>query len=295
LAGNELLRREDTLSKLSDSSLIARRRITKFEIAGGIVYVGTLIGVYNFRYKDNLQPSFHINVVKGDWRMGMDQTHHAIASYYLGRLGFDLLRKGGLNEKRATWIGSLSGFIFLTTQEILDGFDSKWYASTGDLAANFLGSALFTSQQLVWHNQRIILKWSYHPTSFPGYNPEQLGSNLVQKMIKDYNGQTFWLSANVKSFGHEDSRAPGWLNIAIGLGATGITGPVNNPPLFRSDPIPEFKSQRILFIAPDIDLSRIRTRCATLKWVFEVIGVLKFPLPALEISGQGVKFKPLYF
>jgi hypothetical protein len=114
-------------------------------------------------------------------------------------------------------------------------------------------------------------------------------------MIKDYNGQTFWLSANIKSFIFKNSRIPGWINIAAGISSTGITGPIDNPPLYRSNPVPAFEARHLFYIAPDIDLTRIRTRSHALKWIFECIGFLKFPSPALEISSHGLKFKPLYF
>ena len=295
LAGNDSIRKVHPYMNLRDSSEIMHRRTTTIEIAGGAVYLGTLLALYNIKYKDNLQSRFKINTVKDDWRMGMDANHHTIGSYYIGRMSYKLLRWAGTSEQRAAWIGGLSGFFMLTSQEVFDGFDSKWCASTSDVASNALGSALFISQQLIWHNQKIVLKWSYHPTSFPNQNPDLLGSNSVQKMIKDYNGQTFWLSANLKSFSQKDLHIPCWLNIAMGLGVTGMTGPVNNTPLYRSYPIDGFKTQRLFYIAPDIDLTRLRIRSATLKWIFEAIGVLKFPMPALQISGQKVKFKPLYF
>ena len=227
--------------------------------------------------------------------MGMDKIGHTTTSYYVGRLGYNAWRWAGMGEKKATWIGGLSGFFFLTTIEILDGFSAQWGASPGDLAANTLGSALFISQQLVWREQKIMLKWSYHSTAFPGYRPDLLGRNLAQQMGKDYNAHTYWLSANLHSFAGSDSRIPRWFNLAVGYGATGMTGAVTNSANYKGMPIPSFERRHLYYIAPDIDLSHIRTRSVLLKWVFEAVGFLKFPLPALEISGQGIKFHPLYF
>jgi hypothetical protein len=295
LAGNNSIYKSHLSERLYDSSGVMQQRINTLKIGGAAIYIGTLIGLYSFEYKNDLHSHFQIKTVNGDWRMGMDATHHATASYHIGRLGFDLLRWAGINETRSTWLGGLSGFFLLSSQEIFDGFDKQWAASASDLAANTMGAALFISQQLAWHNQKIVIKWSYHTTSFPGYSPDHLGSNAFQQMIKDYNGQTFWMSANLKSFAHRDSRMPRWLNIAVGLGATGITGPPVNQPLIRSIPVPAFERQRLFYIAPDIDLSRIRTHSAALKWIFEAIGFLKFPFPAIEFGKQAIKFKPLYF
>ena len=294
LAGNDTISNVDHFVNNKDSSGIAHRRITTLAIAGGAVYTGTMIGLYHFKYGDKLQSRFQINTVKNDWRMEMDGTHHILAGYYIGRLGFDVLRCSGISERSSTWIAGLSGLFFLSTQEIMDGFSTKWEASTGDEATNILGSALFISQQLVWHKQKIVAKWSYHSTSFPSYRPDLLGSNFAQRMVKDYNGQTFWLSVNLYSFAGRDSRIPKWLNVAVGLGAAGITGPVNTPPS-TTESIPYFEKRRLFYIAPDIDLTSIRTHSTALKWLFEAIGFLKFPLPTLEISGKGIKFHPLFF
>lgn len=225
----------------------------------------------------------------------MDKTHHAIATYQTGKIGYGLLRWAGANEQRATWLGGISGLFLLTSQEIFDGFSSKWCASSGDMAANVMGSAIFISQQLAWHEQRLLLKWSYHPTSYPNYNPEQLGCNFAQKIIKDYNGQTFWLSANIQGFFRRYSCIPKWLNVAVGYGVTGITGTVADPLLYRDIPFPSFEKRSFFCIAPDIDLTHIHTQSTVIRWLFEAIGFLKFPLPKIEISGEGVKFHPIYF
>jgi hypothetical protein len=227
--------------------------------------------------------------------MGVDKLGHLTTSYYLGRLGYDAWRWTGMSENKAIYVGGLTGFIYLTTVEIFDGFSAGWGASTGDLTANTIGSALFISQQLAWHQQKVTLKWSYHPTSFPDYRPDLLGRQPVQHMLKDYNGHTYWLSANLGSFVSHKTQIPHWLNISVGYRATGMLGAENNPGDYDGKPLPYFERQRLLYISPDIDLTRIHTRSAALKWVFEAIGFLKFPLPSLEISGKGIKFEPIYF
>lgn len=75
----------------------------------------------------------------------------------------------------------------------------------------------------------ISLKYSYHATIFPHYNPGELGRNLQQKMLKDYNGQIYWLSLNIASFLPQTSQFPKWLNLSTGYGAEGMVGAVNNP------------------------------------------------------------------
>jgi hypothetical protein len=74
--------------------------------------------------------------------------------------------------------------------------------------------------------------------------------------LKDYNGQTYWLSANVNSF-FKSSKVPKWINIAVGYGADGmITGRTENNPLFSSL---ETKRVRQFYLSFDADLTKIRT------------------------------------
>jgi hypothetical protein len=283
----------DTLPGKADSSIFHHRKTT-LAISGGAAYTASMFGLYQLWYKDYPGSGFHFFNDNREWK-GIDKAGHATSSYYVGRLGYDAWRWAGMSETKAIWIGGLTGFFHLTIIEIFDGFSAQWGASAGDLAANTLGSALFISQQLGWHQQRAVLKWSYHSTDFPSYRPDLLGRNSVQQMLKDYNGHTYWLSANLRCFAGKESRIPGWLNIAVGYHATGMTGAATNSTVYNEKQIPEFERRSLYYISPDIDLTRIHTHSAVLKWIFETIGFLKFPLPALEISTQGVKFNPIYF
>jgi hypothetical protein len=285
-------RKQDSLTGLSDSSTYHNRKLT-LALAGGTAYTASMIGLYQLWYRDYPQSGFHFINDNREW-MGIDKIGHATTSYYVGRLGYDAWKWTGMAEKKAVWIGGLTGFIHLLNIEIFDGFSAEWGASAGDLAANTFGSALFISQQLAWHEQKIVLKWSYHSTSFPAYRPDLLGSNPVQQMLKDYNGHTYWLSANLGSIAGRKSCFPRWLNIALGYRATGMIGAETNPTNLDGKPLP-FQRQKHIYIAPDIDFTRIPTHSALLKWVFETIGFLKFPLPALEIKGNSILFKPIYF
>jgi hypothetical protein len=108
---------------------------------------------------------------------------------------------------------------YLSIIEVLDGFSSKWGFSPGDMIANIAGTALFAAQQRGWNEQRIAMKFSYHGTIYPKYYPDELGKNWISRIIKDYNGQTYWLSLNLKSLMSSKSEFPGWLNASVGYGA----------------------------------------------------------------------------
>jgi hypothetical protein len=68
------------------------------------------------------------------------------------------------------------GFAFLTAVEVLDGFSSEWVL--GDIIANASGTAICL-QELLWKEQRITPKFSFHTTQYAQYRPNVLGSSLA--------------------------------------------------------------------------------------------------------------------
>jgi len=271
-----------------------RKRLTLVTVTGASLYAGSIIGLYSLWYKDYPQSSFHFFNDSQEW-LQMDKFAHVTASYYIGLVGYNALRWSGVPEKKAIWYGGVSGFVYLASVEVMDGFSEEWGASPMDLVANTLGTSLFISQQLAWHEQKFVMKYSFHTTTYAQYNPDKLGSTFLQQMVKDYNGQTYWLSANISSLGLQQTRFPKWLNIAAGYGAEGMTGGFSNPSEVNGVPIPYSERYRQFYIAPDIDLSRIPVKSKTLKLILNTIGFIKIPMPTVEFNKNGVKFHPLYF
>jgi hypothetical protein len=285
---------QDAESSGYKTDTLNRKRLTLVTVAGATLYAGSITGLYSLWYKDYPQSSFHFFNDNQEW-LQMDKCAHVTASYYIGLVGYNALRWSGVPEKKAIWYGGMSGFVYLTSIEIMDGFSEEWGASPMDLVANTLGTTLFISQQLAWHEQKFVLKYSFHTTTYAQYNPEQLGSTFLQNMVKDYNGQTYWISANISSLGLQHTRFPKWLNIAAGYGAEGMTGGFSNPSEIDGVQVPYSERYRQFYLAADIDLSRIPVKSKTLKLILNTIGFIKIPMPALEFNKNGVKFHPLYF
>ncbi len=280
---------------VNDSVPINRKELRIVITVGGTAAVTSITGLSFLWYADYTHSSFHFINDNGEW-LQMDKAGHLTASYHIGRFCYELLRIPSLEEKKAIWYGGSLGFVYLSIVEILDGFSSGWGASVGDLAADAAGSAVFIGQQLAWREQRLLFKWSYHPTVYAGFNPSQLGRNLPEKMIKDYNGQTFWISANINSFLGKTTRFPGWINIAAGYSADGMIGPRYNPVEIDGITIPSFKRTRQFFLSPDIDFTRIRTDSHLLKTLFSVLSVFKLPFPTLEFNTrEQLVFHPFCF
>lgn len=283
-----------------DSSIVHKNEIKKGRLIGvltaqGVISLATFGGLYFAWYKDYPQSSFHFFDDNGEW-MQTDKFAHATTAYYISRIGHASYQWAGLDRKTSVWLGGALAFGYMLNIELLDAFSAEWGFSVGDLTANTLGCGLFISQQLLWDEQRFNLKYSYHPTEYPQYRPDLLGRNLIQKMLKDYNGMTFWLSGNIHSFLPESSRFPSWLNIAVGYGAEGMTGAGVNQDGVSDDQIPSFNRYRKFLLSVDVDLTRIPTRSKVLKGIFLILGFVKIPAPAIEYNTLGqFKFHPFYF
>lgn len=280
----------DGFLKPSDTLNTARRN--KVIFTEGLVATGALVGLNQLWYADYPRSNFHFINDNGEW-LQMDKVGHMYSSYHLGRLGAEMLEWSGTTKKEQLIYGAGLGFAFLTAVEVLDGFSSEWGASSGDIIANASGTALYVSQELLWSEQRITPKFSFHTTQYAQYRPNVLGSSFVEQILKDYNGQTYWLSANLYSFS-KDSKIPKWLNLAIGYGADGmITGNSENSGLF-----PTLKTERTrrFYLSLDVDLTKIETKSHFLRTIFSVLNTLKIPAPTIEYSHrEGFRGRISYF
>ncbi|TYA57365.1 DUF2279 domain-containing protein [Formosa maritima] len=251
----------------------------------------TLVGLNQLWYADYPKSKFHTLNDNNEW-LQMDKIGHVYSSYQLGRIGANMLAWSGVRKKDQLIYGSTIGFAFLTVVEVFDGFSEEWGFSWGDMAANIAGTGLFVGQELLWNEQRITLKYSFHQTKYASQNPDKLGDGLSQEFLKDYNGQTYWLSLNLHSF-FKDSGIPVWLNVAFGYGAEGlISGTNETEDVVNTDQNP----YRQYYFSLDIDLTRIKTNSHVLRTIFDVFNVIKVPFPALEFNEEnGIKLHGIYF
>lgn len=273
--------------KPSDTLNTSRRNTVV--ISEAALATTTLIGLNQLWYADYPRSNFKTFDDSGEW-LQMDKLGHAFSSYQLGRLGANTLNWAGVNKKDQLIYGSTLGFGFLTAVEVMDGFSEEWGFSWSDMAANAAGTGLHIGQELLWEDQRMVLKYSFHRTAFAKQRPNKLGSGLAEEFLKDYNGQTYWLSANINSFLKTET-IPDWLNVAFGYGADGMLTGEASDPLFLNQ-----NRQRQYYLSLDIDLTRIKTNSHFLKTVFDVFNVIKLPFPAVELNSSGrIKWHSVYF
>ena len=254
-------------------------------------------------YKDYPRTSFQTFNDAGEW-LQVDKVGHAWTAYQTSRFTTNMWRWAGVEDNKALLYGTGSSLLYMLSIEYLDGHSSEWGWSWGDVGADFFGAALYAGQELGWKEQKISFKFSAHYKNYEGTDLKRRADNLYGstfqgRLLKDYNAQTYWLSANVKSF-FTKTDLPAWLNIAFGYGAEGMFGGYENIAHSKTDGSVTFerrdiKRYRQWYLAPDVDLTKIKTRSKLLKSVFSAFNILKFPSPALEFSNGKFKLKALAF
>ena len=274
------------------SDTLQPKRLTGVIVAQTAMASGALIGLNQLWYADYAQSNLHSVNDNNEW-LQMDKAGHLFSSYHLGAFGSNALQWSGCSKKSQLIYGSTIGLAFMTAVEVFDGYSAEWGFSWGDMAANTTGTALYVSQELIWNEQRIVPKFSFHTTQYASLRSNVLGSSLSEQILKDYNGQTYWLSANIHSF-FKQSKLPKWLNVAVGYGAEGmITG---NEGLANTVFLPESERYRQFYLSFDVDLTKIKTKSNFIKTLFLVFNTIKIPAPAIEIKGSGgIRWHYLYF
>jgi len=296
--------------KNATSEVNKKRRNLMLSLGGATYTVGSF-ALYKTWYEDYPRSSFHFYNDSREWR-GMDKAGHLYSTYSQSKLCYQGWRWAGQSEQTAIWSGFACGLIFQSTIEVMDGFSEEWGFSWTDMGANLLGGGLFVGQQKAWGEQRILIKNSSSPKSYDffenGSEQQNLldnriqrlyGSGYLQNWLKDYNGQTVWLSANMRSF-FPKLPVPEWLNLSLGYGAENMIGGYSNQwrdndkeIVIDSELYPRYSQ---FYISLDADLSKVHTRSPFVRTLLDVLNVLKMPFSAIEINTRGeVKFHLLHF
>ena len=273
--------------QVQQSDTLNKKRLNTVLISYSAAYAATLGVLYFGWYKGNPSSNFHFVDDSQNW-LQMDKMGHATTAYTFSNYAYWLLRWAGVNNTKSSLYGGLMGFGSMTVIEILDGFSAEYGASPSDLLANALGASLSVTQNLIWKEQRISLKFSYTPSEYAQYYPSQLGKSPPQRIIKDYNGQTYWLSASIGSFLRKESRFPKWLCISFGYGADGMLSTTGNPSFSpEGEPLPQFERIRQYYLSFDVDLTKIKTNSKFLQFTFKALSFIKIPSPTVELNSKG--------
>jgi len=255
------------------------------------VYVGSMTVLYQTWYKNYTQTSFHWFNDNDEW-LQMDKAGHAFTSFQLSHASSSIMSWAGYSKKQSILWGTFSSWFVMNSIEIFDGFSSNWGASYGDILANTAGAAMFFGQAYFFNHKPFSLKYSFHFTDYPEVRPDELGKTKIEQILKDYNGQTYWLSVNINDL--ISSFRPRWLNLAIGYSVKGmISGHAEDTPI--SILSQNYIRQRQFYFSLDVSPSNINIRMHWIKALLKTFDVIKVPFPTMGYSNQRFKFYPVYF
>ena len=274
-----LSQKNDTIKRIRNTSLI---------IGGGSIVSFT--GLYQVWYKNYPSSKLHVFNDSKNW-LQMDKLGHVYTANKLSHLFYNTYKRTGINNTKAALIGSSLGLGLQTTIEIMDGYSEGWGFSWSDMAANTIGSVGFLLQQLKWNENKFLLKFSYHNTKYAAVRPEVLGSNFSERFLKDYNGQTYWLSFSPNLL---FKRVPKWACLSIGYS---VDEKLVGNKEYYFDPLSnqEYFSSRQFFLSLDIDFSQLPIKREWLKRIVQQFNYLKVPFPTLMLNNNSASFKGIYF
>ena len=271
----------------SDSSqnAVNEKGLRVATIATGAAYAGSLVILNRVWYEGNERQSFRFFNDNPEWKQ-VDKLGHFYSSFYLTYGISRGLQFYNVPRKKADLIGALAGFGILIPIEVFDGFSVAYGASVGDLAADAAGPLFYLAQQSLWNEIRLVPKFSFRFTDYAAMRPNVLGSG-AERILKDYNGQTYWLSVDMDKF----VTFPKWLNLAIGYGA--------NRMVYARDAQQHDQglspALREYYLSLDLDLSAIRTRSKGVKTLLFVLNMVKIPSPTLRFTSDGTRLFPAFF
>jgi hypothetical protein len=133
-----------------------------------------------------------------------DKAGHFYSAALLSRAYRAGFRWSGMSEPQARLWGAAAGLANMMYYEVLDGFGPQWGFSPGDALFNTLGAGWAYAKWTVPALEPVDLKLSYRASGWEGRN-----------ITDDYEGHTWWLTANLKGIG---APTPDWLGLAVGYG-----------------------------------------------------------------------------
>lgn len=229
-------------------------------------------------YQDYPKSKFHSFDDSNEW-LYMDKLGHAYTAYQLSELNYTAWRWARMPRKKAVLLSGGIAWTYQLSVEVLDGFSAEWGFSWADLTANTAGAGLFIGQQLGWNEQRIQLKFGYKPSPYASVRPNTLGSNFSERLLKDYNGQSYWLCVAPGTF-FQESRFPKWIQIGFGYSVDAKLNGSSNTYTDLSTGETYFARQEFA-LSLDLDWSQLPIKKPWLRKVLKPLNAIKIPFPAL--------------
>lgn len=230
-------------------------------------FFGTsFIGLNELWYSSYKTSAFHEFNDSKEWYQ-MDKLGHFWTCYHITQTGLNMPAQGTFHKT----INAVSGLMFLSAVEVLDGYSSGWGFSKSDMLANVLGCAVALTTSKFKTTHPMQFKFGYRASPYANQNPNLLGQHILTRILKDYNGQSYWLS-----YTPDLGFWPQWLAISSGYG---ISGFIHAQPNANS-------CKRYIKFSLDINPKGIncsKSYIKPLKWLLRYV---KFPFPAIAFDGK---------
>lgn len=275
--------------KVSSDSLNNKRALV-IGIGLPVIHATSIVLFNELWYKNQPRESFHFFNDGKEWNQ-VDKVGHFHSAFFLSESASGVFKWAGFSSRRSDLYGLGTSFLLMTTIEVLDGYSSSFGASGWDILANIGGMGFYLGQKSLWNEIRIHPKFSFRPTSYSNLRPGVLGSNSMEELFKDYNGQTYWLSFDIdKLLSIEKPGILKWINLAAGYGA-------NNMVFARSSEnlLAGYNDYRQFYLALDFDLSHVRSKSGFVNSLLFFINMIHLPAPGLEFNKDGIKLRYLTF
>lgn len=266
---------------------INRKKLNQLILLESSLYGVGMTGLGFLWYQGQDRHSFRFFNDNKQW-LQMDKIGHAFTAYQLSRANIKLLKNAGLPEGKAMLYSSIAATAMMLPIEIFDGFSPTYGASWGDALANTIG-AFLPYHQLLFDANYMHPKFSFSPSPYAHLRPHILGNNLLEQSLKDYNGQTYWLSTNFNIFSQQNV-FPDWLAFSIGYSGNQM---VYGSPSDNTEN--GYRANRQWFLSLDMDFSKFETDSKWLNGIFYFLNMVKIPFPSLEWTGKQVLLHPIYF
>lgn len=265
---------------------------TRMVIVGGGL-AATIVGLHIYQanawWKDDRGP-FHFQEDINYYR-GIDKFGHCFGTFMSSYVFDNALHWAGMEQRASALSGAALGLLWETYIEVEDGYATQWGFSPSDFYADAAGASLYAAHAFFPALKNYTLKWSYYPSPVVLGKQEGVIPGQKKIIVDDYEGQAYWIVANLKGVLGEDlgRNVPDWLGLAIGYGARNLN---EKDSLGNFDTSPQ-KSE--FYIALDYDLGKLigKTDIPFVDFLINTSNYIHWPQPALRVYPE-VKFYLLY-
>lgn len=243
---------------------------TRFGIVTGVV-AGSYTGLYLFN-KDHWWGGTRVPFRFDEqyYAKGFDKLGHFYAAKTQALIVSRLYERSNLSRNRSALLGAGVALSVQTLIEIKDGTVSSGGFDRLDELSNIMGVGWFYARERIDFLQRFDVRWMYFPSETRQDRPNYRDGKLTD----DYNGQSYWVSMQVRDLLPQKMQ-PYWPKFIVP--AAGVS--LNNWPGATGE-VPHVSYHLSL----DLDFKHILPQnTAFLRILSDILNGIHIPAPALEL------------